>query len=139
MEQTFIMVKPDGVSRGLIGEIVLRFERKGFTLTDAKLMMVPKEKAEKHYSDLKEKPFFKELVDFISSGPVFAMVWEGRNAVKQSRVLIGATNPVDADVGTIRGDFATDVASNIIHGSDSIESAEREIQLFFGKQPVMAS
>lgn len=139
MEQTFIMVKPDGVSRGLIGEIVLRFERKGFTLTDAKLMTVPKEKAEKHYSDLKEKPFFQELVDFISVGPVFAMVWEGRNAVKQSRVLIGATNPVDADVGTIRGDFATDIASNIIHGSDSIESAEREIQLFFGKQPVLVS
>ncbi|KRE49541.1 nucleoside-diphosphate kinase [Paenibacillus sp. Soil522] len=139
MEQTFIMIKPDGVNRGLIGDIVLRFERKGFTLRDAKLMVVSREKAETHYSDLKEKPFFGELVDFISAGPVFAMVWEGKNAVKQSRSIIGATNPADAALGTIRGDFATDVASNIIHGSDSIESAEREINLFFGRQSSLAS
>lgn len=139
MEQTFIMIKPDGVNRGLIGDIVLRFERKGFTLREAKLMVVSREKAEMHYSDLKEKPFFGELVDFISAGHVFAMVWEGKNVVKQSRALIGATNPADAVVGTIRGDFATDVASNIIHGSDSIESAEREINLFFGRQSALAS
>lgn len=139
MEQTFIMIKPDGVNRGLIGDIVLRFERKGFTLRDAKLMTVSREKAETHYSDLKEKPFFGELVDFISAGPVFAMVWEGKNVVKQSRSIIGATNPADAALGTIRGDFATDVASNIIHGSDSIESAEREINLFFGRQSSLAS
>jgi nucleoside-diphosphate kinase len=139
MEQTFIMIKPDGVNRGLIGDIVLRFERKGFTLRDAKLMVVSREKAETHYSDLKEKPFFGELVDFISAGPVFAMVWEGKNVVKQSRSIIGATNPADAALGTIRGDFATDVASNIIHGSDSIESAEREINLFFGRQSSLAS
>ncbi len=139
MEQTFIMIKPDGVNRGLIGDIVLRFERKGFTLRDAKLMVVSREKAETHYSDLKEKPFFGELVDFISAGHVFAMVWEGKNVVKQSRALIGATNPADAALGTIRGDFATDVASNIIHGSDSIESAEREINLFFGRQSSLAS
>lgn len=138
MEQTFIMIKPDGVNRGLIGDIVLRFERKGFRLIDAKLMVVSKEKAEQHYSDLKEKPFFKELVDFISRGHVFAMVWEGKDAVKQSRALIGATNPADAVIGTIRGDFATDVANNIIHGSDSILSAEREINLFFGRQPSFA-
>lgn len=139
MEQTFIMIKPDGVNRGLIGDIVLRFERKGFTLRDAQLMVVSREKAETHYSDLKEKPFFGELVDFISAGPVFAMVWEGKNVVKQSRSIIGATNPADAALGTIRGDFATDVASNIIHGSDSIESAEREINLFFGRQSSLAS
>lgn len=139
MEQTFIMIKPDGVNRGLIGDIVLRFERKGFILRDAKLMVVSREKAETHYSDLKDKPFFGELVDFISAGHVFAMVWEGKNVVKQSRALIGATNPADAVIGTIRGDFATDVASNIIHGSDSIESAEREINLFFGRQSSLAS
>ncbi|HTG68531.1 MAG TPA: nucleoside-diphosphate kinase [Candidatus Udaeobacter sp.] len=139
MEQTFIMIKPDGVNRGLIGDIVLRFERKGFILRDAKLMVVSREKAETHYSDLKDKPFFGELVDFISAGHVFAMVWEGNNVVKQSRALIGATNPADAVIGTIRGDFATDVASNIIHGSDSIESAEREINLFFGRQSSLAS
>ncbi|MDQ8738445.1 nucleoside-diphosphate kinase [Paenibacillus sp. LHD-38] len=139
MEQTFIMIKPDGVKRGLIGDIVLRFERKGFTLIDAKLMLVSKEMAEKHYSDLKEKPFFGELVEFISANPVFAMVWEGNDAVKQSRALIGATNPVDAEIGSIRGDFATDVASNIIHGSDSIVSADREINLFFRRKASFAS
>lgn len=131
MEKTFIMVKPDGVQRGLIGEVVRRFEQKGFKLAGAKLMQITKELAEEHYGEHKERPFFGELVDFITSGPVFAMVWEGENVIKTSRNMIGATNPVEANPGSIRGDFALTVGKNIIHGSDSPESAEREIGLFF--------
>ncbi|CAM4403980.1 nucleoside-diphosphate kinase [Paenibacillus alkaliterrae] len=134
MEQTFVMIKPDGVERGLIGEIIVRFQRKGFRIVDAKLMKVSKETAERHYFELKEKPFFGELVNFITSGPIFAMVLEGRNAVQNARLLIGATNPAVATAGTIRGDFATDLASNVIHGSDSDENAAREIDLFFQRQ-----
>ncbi|XEC93851.1 nucleoside-diphosphate kinase [Paenibacillus tarimensis] len=132
MERTFVMVKPDGVKRGLIGEIVARFEKRGFRLAGAKLMAVSRELAERHYIEHKERPFFGELVDFITSGDVFAMVWEGKDAVKIARSMIGKTNPADADPGTIRGDYALTVESNIIHGSDSPESAEREIGLFFG-------
>lgn len=131
MEKTFIMVKPDGVQRGLIGEVVRRFEQKGFKLAGAKLMQITKELAEEHYGEHKERPFFGELVDFITSGPVFAMVWEGEDVIKTSRNMIGATNPVEANPGSIRGDFALTVGKNIIHGSDSPESAEREIGLFF--------
>lgn len=131
MDRTFVMVKPDGYARGLVGRIVARFEEKGFKLADAKVMQLSREHAERHYEHLKAKPFFGELVDFIVSGPVFAMVWEGKDAIKNARALIGATNPSEALAGTIRGDFALDVASNIIHGSDSDESAEREIKLFF--------
>lgn len=131
MEKTFIMVKPDGVQRGLIGEVVRRFEQKGFKLAGAKLMQVTKELAEEHYGEHKERPFFGELVDFITSGPVFAMVWEGEDVIKTSRNMIGATNPVEATPGSIRGDFALTVGKNIIHGSDSPESSEREIGLFF--------
>jgi nucleoside-diphosphate kinase len=133
MEQTFIMVKPDGVQRNLIGTIVSRFERKGLKLAHAELRTLNRNLAEQHYKEHLEKPFFGELVEFITSGPVFAMVWEGPNAVQIARALIGKTNPADAAAGTIRGDFACDVASNIIHGSDSIESAAREIELFFGQ------
>lgn len=132
MEKTFVMVKPDGVAKGVIGSVVTRFEEKGFKLVDAKLMTVSRELAETHYKDLSDKPFFGELVDFITSGPVFAMVWEGKNAVANARSLIGKTNPVEAAPGTIRGDYALDVSSNIVHGSDSDASAEREIGLFFG-------
>lgn len=133
MEKTFIMVKPDGVQRGLIGEVVSRFEKKGFQLVGAKLMMVSQELAEQHYAEHKEKPFFGELVDFITSGPVFAMVWQGNNVIATARQMMGKTNPADALPGTIRGDFGVNVAMNIIHGSDSPESAERELALWFNE------
>lgn len=131
MEKTFLMVKPDGVQRNLIGDIVTRFENKGFQLSAAKLMLISRELAEKHYEEHKERPFFGELVDFITSGPVFAMVWEGKNVIRTARKMMGATNPQEADNGTIRGDYGIQVGMNIIHGSDSEESAEREINLFF--------
>ncbi|MGM8211620.1 nucleoside-diphosphate kinase [Virgibacillus sp. W0430] len=131
MEKTFLMVKPDGVQRNLIGEIVKRFENKGFKLVGSKLMIISNELAENHYGEHKERPFFGELVDFITSGPVFAMVWEGENVIKTARDMIGATNPQEAAPGTIRGDFGMTVGKNIIHGSDSQESAEREVALFF--------
>src|SRR5690625_4195663 len=132
MEKTFIMVKPDGVQRGLIGEIVARFENKGFKLAGAKLMSVSEELAKEHYGEHKERPFFGELVEFITSGPVFAMVWEGEQVISIGRQMIGATSPEEAVPGSIRGDFAVTVSKNIIHGSDSLESAKREINLFFG-------
>jgi len=131
MEKSFIMVKPDGVQRGLVGEVVQRLENKGFKLVGAKLMNIPTDLAETHYGEHKERPFFGELVDFITSGPVFAMVWEGENVISTSRLMIGETNPQEALPGSVRGDFAVTVAKNIIHGSDSPESAEREINLFF--------
>ncbi len=133
MEKTFLMVKPDGVQRNLIGEIVNRFERKGFKLAGAKLMQISDELAQNHYGEHKERPFFGELVDFITSGPVFAMVWEGENVIATARNMMGKTNPSDAAPGTIRGDYAVQVGQNIIHGSDSPESAEREINLFFNE------
>ena len=131
VEKTFLMVKPDGVQRNLIGEIVARFEKKGFQLVGAKLMSIPAELAEEHYGQHKERPFFGELVDFITSGPVFAMVWQGENVISTARQMMGATNPKDAAQGTIRGDFGLTVGKNVIHGSDSATSAEREIGLFF--------
>ncbi|OLO42569.1 nucleoside-diphosphate kinase [Alkalihalophilus pseudofirmus] len=134
MERTFLMVKPDGVQRNLVGEIVSRFEKKGFNLVGAKLMTVSKDLAETHYAEHKERPFFGELVDFITSGPVFAMVWEGEKVISTARTMMGATNPADAAPGTIRGDFATQVAMNVIHGSDSPESAVREIGIFFKEE-----
>ena len=134
MEKTFLMVKPDGVQRGLIGEIVSRFEKKGFKLVAAKLMTVSRELAEVHYAEHREKPFFEELVGFITSGPVFAMIWEGENVISVARQMMGKTNPADAAPGTIRGDYGISVGMNIIHGSDSPESAEREIKLWFREQ-----
>ncbi|MCY7440393.1 nucleoside-diphosphate kinase [Bacillus altitudinis] len=134
MDKTFLMVKPDGVERQLIGEIVSRFEKKGLQLVGAKLMSIPKEVAETHYGEHKEKPFFGELVDFITSGPVFAMVWQGEQVVDVTRQIIGKTNPKEALPGTIRGDYGLTVGKNIIHGSDSPESAEREINLFFKQE-----
>ncbi|GAK02418.1 LOW QUALITY PROTEIN: nucleoside diphosphate kinase [Geomicrobium sp. JCM 19037] len=133
MEQSFIMVKPDGVKRQLIGEIVSRFEARGYVLKEAKLMNISKETAESHYGEHSDKPFFGELVDFITSGPAFAMIWEAENVILNARTMMGATNPKDATPGTIRGDFAVNVGQNVIHGSDSPESATREIELFFGK------
>lgn len=138
MEKTFLMVKPDGVQRNLIGDIVRRFENKGFKLVAAKLMVISDELAKNHYAEHKERPFFGELVDFIISGPVFAMVWEGENVIKTAREMIGATNPQEANPGTIRGDYGMTVGKNIIHGSDSQESAEREIQLFFGESEIVS-
>ncbi|MDA3130195.1 nucleoside-diphosphate kinase [Aliibacillus thermotolerans] len=131
MERTFIMVKPDGVQRNLIGEIVQRFEQKGYKLVGGKLMSISKELAEEHYGEHKDKPFFGELVSFITSGPVFAMVWEGEGVILTARQMMGATNPQEAAPGTIRGDYGVQVGMNVIHGSDSEESAKREIGLFF--------
>lgn len=133
MERTFIAIKPDGVQRKLVGEIIGRFEAKGFTLVGLKQMMVSKELAEKHYESLNDKPFFKGLIDFITSGPVVAMVWEGEGVVASARLLIGATNPLTADPGTIRGDLAVNVGRNVIHGSDAIETAQREVALWFSE------
>ncbi|MEC3885855.1 nucleoside-diphosphate kinase [Halobacillus sp. HZG1] len=137
MEKTFLMVKPDGVQRNLIGDITARFERKGFKLAGAKLMAIPTELAEEHYGEHKERPFFGELVDFITSGPVFAMVWEGEDVIATARTMMGATKPVEAAPGTIRGDLGVTVGKNVIHGSDSKESAEREIGLFFDEKELV--
>ncbi|MDV6377675.1 nucleoside-diphosphate kinase [Sporosarcina sp. GW1-11] len=137
MERTFIMVKPDGVQRNLIGEIVGRFESKGYQLVGGKLMNISQELAEQHYGEHSERPFFGELVDFITSGPVFAMVWEGENVISTARLMMGATNPTESAPGTIRGDFAVTVGKNIIHGSDSSESASREINLFFKEEELV--
>lgn len=137
MEKTFLMVKPDGVQRGLIGEIVSRFEKKGFQLIGAKLMLISKEIAEEHYGEHKDRPFFSELVNFITSGPVFAMVWQGDNVIATARQMMGTTNPQDAQPGTIRGDYGVIVGKNIIHGSDSVQSAEREINLFFNEDELL--
>jgi nucleoside-diphosphate kinase len=131
VEKTFIAIKPDGVQRGLVGEIVGRFEKKGFTLVGLKLMQVSKELAETHYGVHKERPFFAGLVEFITSGPVVAMVWEGDGVIAAARKLIGATNPLTAEPGTIRGDFGANIGRNIIHGSDAPETAQQEISLWF--------
>ncbi len=133
IQKTFLMVKPDGVKRQLVGDIVDRFERKGFVLKGAKLMTISQELAEKHYAEHAERPFFGELVEFITSGPVFAMVWEGENVISAARLMMGATNPAESAPGTIRGDYSTTVSHNVIHGSDSLASAEREVGLFFNE------
>ncbi|MDI9260860.1 nucleoside-diphosphate kinase [Alicyclobacillus sendaiensis] len=130
-EQTFVMVKPDGVQRGLVGEIVARFERKGLKLVAAKLVQVSKELAEAHYAEHRERPFFGELVQFITSSPVFAMILEGENAIAVVRAMMGKTNPAEAAPGTIRGDLGLTIGMNVVHGSDSPESAKREIELWF--------
>ncbi|WP_082233991.1 nucleoside-diphosphate kinase [Halobacillus massiliensis] len=137
MEKTFLMIKPDGVQRSLIGDITAKFERKGFKLAGAKLMQIDRTLAEEHYGEHKGKPFFNELVDFITSGPVFAMVWEGENVISTARLMMGATNPKESAPGTVRGDYGVNVGKNVIHGSDSSESAEREIGLFFNKQELI--
>lgn len=131
MERTFIAIKPDGVQRGLVGDVIKRFETKGFTLVGMKFMSVSKELAEKHYDVHKERPFFSGLVEFITSSPVVAMVWEGDGVVASARKIIGATNPLTAELGTIRGDFGVSIGRNLIHGSDAIETAKTEIALWF--------
>ena len=130
-ERTFIAIKPDGVQRGYVAEIIGRFEKKGFKLVALKQLIPSKQLAQDHYGVHKERPFFSDLVDFISSSPVVAMVWEGDGVIFSSRKLIGATKPLDADPGTIRGDLAVDIGRNIIHGSDGEETAKFEINLWF--------
>ncbi|MCT4779336.1 MULTISPECIES: nucleoside-diphosphate kinase [Exiguobacterium] len=136
MEQTFLMVKPDGVERGLIGEIIARIERKGFVIREMKMMQATEELAQAHYAEHAEKPFFGELVTFLTSGPVVALRVEGTDVVTVSRMMIGKTKPTEALPGTIRGDFANTMSENVIHGSDSVESAERELSLWFQGQPL---
>ncbi|TXG51326.1 hypothetical protein EZV62_023850 [Acer yangbiense] len=131
VEETYIMVKPDGVQRGLVGEIISRFEKKGFKLTGLKLFQCPKELAEEHYKDLSSKSFFPNLIEYITSGPVICMAWEGVGVVASARKLIGSTNPLQAEPGTIRGDLAVQTGRNVVHGSDSPENGKREIALWF--------
>jgi nucleoside-diphosphate kinase len=131
LERTFLAIKPDGVQRKLVGEIIRRFETKGFTLVGLKLMSVSRELAETHYGVHRERPFFAGLVDFITSGPVVAMVWEGEGVIASARKIIGATNPLTSEPGTIRGDFGVNVGRNLIHGSDAPETAQQEISLWF--------
>ncbi|GGO04398.1 nucleoside-diphosphate kinase [Saccharibacillus kuerlensis] len=131
MERTFLMVKPDGVQRGLVGRIVSRFEDKGFKMVAGKFMQISEEQAKRHYAEHEGKPFFGNLVEFITSGPVFAMVWEGDDVIALSRIAMGKTKVTEAQPGTIRGDFAAHTPFNLIHGSDSPASAEREIANFF--------
>lgn len=134
------MVKPDGVQRGLIAPIIARFEQKGYILAAIKMVTPSLGLLEQHYQDLKEKPFFPTLTKFMSSsGPVCAMVWEGKNVVKTGRQLLGATNPLDSQPGTIRGDFCIDIGRNICHGSDSVETAKREIGLWFKEEEITKS
>lgn len=132
VEHTFIMVKPDGVARGLVGEVISRFERKGLTLERIRGLTISEEMARTHYEEHLEKPFFPDLLEFITSGPVVAMEWSGENAISACRTLMGATNPQEATPGTIRGDYGLMVTENLVHGSDGPESAKRELEIFFG-------
>ena len=138
MEQTLVLVKPDGVQRGLVGEIIGRLERRGLKLVAMKLMQVDQDLAHRHYGEHVDRPFFGGLVSFITSGPVVAMAWEANNAVEIVRSTMGATNPANAAPGTIRGDLGVDIGRNLIHGSDSPESAERELSLFFQPEEILA-
>jgi nucleoside-diphosphate kinase len=131
MDRTLILVKPDAFARGLTGEIVARFERKGLRIVQLRHMTMDRELAERHYAEHVDKPFFRELVEFITSGPLVAMVLEGEQAVTTARQVIGATDPLEAAPGSIRGDFAIETGQNLVHGSDSAQSAQREIELFF--------
>ena len=131
MDRTLILVKPDAFARGLTGEVIARFERKGLRIVALKAMELERELAERHYEEHREKPFFSDLVEFITGGPLVAMVLEGHEAVTAARQVIGATNPLEAAPGSIRGDFALEVQTNLVHGSDSPESAGREVGLFF--------
>lgn len=136
-ERTFIMIKPDGVQRGIVGDIITRFEKKGFKLVALKQVWASEQLLQQHYADLSARPFFPGLVKYMSSGPVVPMVWEGLNAVKTGRVMLGATNPADSAPGTIRGDLCIQVGRNIVHGSDSVESANKEIALWFTEKEIV--
>jgi nucleoside-diphosphate kinase len=132
LERTLILIKPDAMARGLAGEILARFERRGLVVQEARLVRVDRDLAERHYAEHSEKPFFGELVSFITSGPTLALALEGEGAIATARSTIGATNPAEATPGSIRGDFALAMPNNLVHGSDSPESAERELALWFG-------
>jgi nucleoside-diphosphate kinase len=132
MERTFVMIKPDGVKRGLVGEVIGRFERKGLALTRIRMLEIDEDLARRHYAEHVDKPFFPDLMSFITSGPVVAMEWTGDGAIAAARDLMGTTDPMKAAPGTIRGDFGLAVTQNIVHGSDGPESASRELALFFG-------
>jgi nucleoside-diphosphate kinase len=138
LERTFLAIKPDGVQRGLVGEIIRRFETKGFTLVGLKLLKVSRELAEQHYGVHRERPFFGSLVEFITSSPVVAMVWEGDGVIASARKIIGATNPLTAEPGTIRGDFGLNIGRNLIHGSDAPETAQQEIALWFKDEELVS-
>ncbi len=137
-ERTLVLVKPDGVRRGLIGEVVARLERKGLTVVAARMLRIPPATAETHYAEHKDKPFYGELVGYITSAPVFAMAIEGRSAIAVVRALIGATDPAKAAPGTLRGDFALAMTSNLVHASDSAASAERELALYFHEKDYLS-
>lgn len=139
VQRTFVAIKPDGVQRGLIGDIVSRFEKKGLKIIGMKFMQVTKQLAENHYGEHKGKPFFDGLVSFITSGPILAMVLEGKDAIAVSRNIIGATNPVASAPGTIRGDLALEIGRNIVHGSDGPDSAKREIGIFFSDEELVTN
>ena len=137
MERTFVMVKPDGVERGMVGEVISRFERRGFRLCGMKAMRIDRELAKRHYAEHVDKPFFPSLSAFISRGPVVAMAWEGQDAVRATRTMLGATDSALAAPGTIRGDFSLSKEENLVHGSDSLESAAREVALFFAEDELV--
>ncbi|CCW67759.1 unnamed protein product [Phytomonas sp. Hart1] len=137
-ERTFIAIKPDGLQRGLVSEIISRFERKGFKLVGLKLHQATAEEARGHYIDLASKPFYNSLVEYFSSGPIVAMVWEGKNVVNMGRAILGATDPSVALLGTIRGDLAIDIGRNVCHGSDSVKTANREIAFWFKPEEIIS-
>ena len=138
MERTLVLVKPDGVQRGLVGEILSRFERTGLKLVALKMLRMDRDKAERHYAIHQGKPFFEGLVNFITSSPLIAAVFEGKNAVEVVRKTMGATDPVKAAPGTIRGDLALDIGRNVVHGSDSLENSQKEINLFFTPEEIVS-
>jgi len=135
-ERTYVMVKPDGVHRGLVGTIIQRFENRGYKLIALKMVTPSKQKLEEHYADLKEKKFFPSLIEYMLMGPVVAMVWQGMAVVSTGRKIVGATNPLDSTPGTIRGDYCIDTGRNIIHASDKVEAAENEIALWFTAEEI---
>jgi nucleoside-diphosphate kinase len=138
VERTLVLIKPDGVQRGLVGEVVGRFERRGLHLVALKLTLVKRELAERHYAEHRGRPFFEAVIEFITSSPLVAMVWEGPNVVSMVRSMMGPTNPATAPAGTIRGDFGIDIGENVVHGSDSPARAEQEIALFFGDEEMIS-
>ena len=138
MERTLIIVKPDGVQRGLVGEVISRFERRGLRMVALKMIQMTTELAERHYAIHKGKPFYAGLIDYITSGPVVVMVWEGNNAIEVARRTMGATRPAEADPGTIRADFGLEVGRNLVHGSDGMETAAVEVALFFSEEELIS-
>ncbi|KAF7664502.1 hypothetical protein LDENG_00175080, partial [Lucifuga dentata] len=137
-ERTLIVVKPDGVQRRLVGQVIQRFERRGFKLVGLKMLQVSEDLLSQHYCQLRMKPFYPSLLQYMTSGPVVVMVWEGHNVVQTSRVMVGQTNPAEAQAGTVRGDFSIHVSRNVVHASDSLEGAQREVQLWFQGQELLS-